>query len=95
MATRGTRLVYANRWLRLREDTIVRAGGAVGIYSVLEKRDFAIVIPMHDDETMTLLQGLTVHRLSREEFERRARRGEITDCASIAAYGLLLLREPC
>jgi 8-oxo-dGTP pyrophosphatase MutT (NUDIX family) len=172
--TTGSRLVYANRWLRLREDAIVRGDGASGLYSVVEKRDFAIVIPLHEDRTMTLVEqyrypigmrrmefpqgsshrplggaelaaaelaeetglrarelrmlgrlhhapgystqgclvfaatgltqgeqrldpeehGLTVHRISRAEFERRVRRGEITDCASIAAYGLLHLAEP-
>lgn len=40
---RDTRVVYENRWMRLREDRIVRADGQEGIYSVVEKPDFAIV----------------------------------------------------
>ena len=39
----GSRLVYENRWIRLREDAIVRADGAPGIYSVVERADFAAI----------------------------------------------------
>jgi hypothetical protein len=35
--TTGTRLVYENRWTRVREDTIRRRDGSTGIYGVLEK----------------------------------------------------------
>jgi 8-oxo-dGTP pyrophosphatase MutT (NUDIX family) len=51
----SSRLVYENRWLRLREDEIERADGSPGIYSVVEKRDFAVVIP-RDDHGLWLVE---------------------------------------
>ena len=39
--TTSTRLVYENRWMRVREDTIRRRDGSTGIYGVVEKLDFA------------------------------------------------------
>ena len=37
--TLGTRIVYENRWMRLREDAIRRRDGSEGIYTVVEKPD--------------------------------------------------------
>jgi ADP-ribose pyrophosphatase len=47
--TTSTREVFANGWLRLREDGIEYADGTRGTYTVVEKRDFALVIPAADD----------------------------------------------
>jgi ADP-ribose pyrophosphatase len=44
-----SRVVYRNRWLTLREDQIERPDGSPGMYAVIEKPDFALVIPMEDD----------------------------------------------
>jgi 8-oxo-dGTP pyrophosphatase MutT (NUDIX family) len=44
--TRSSREVYANRWMQVREDDIIRADGTPGRYSVVEKPDFALVIPL-------------------------------------------------
>jgi ADP-ribose pyrophosphatase len=44
----STRLVYENRWLRLREDLVRRRDGSEGIYSVLERTDFAVICPVQD-----------------------------------------------
>lgn len=40
--------IYANPWLSLREDQIVRADGSPGIYSVIDKPSGVIVIPRDD-----------------------------------------------
>lgn len=42
---RASREVYANPWLRLREDEIEYADGSTGRYAVVEKRDFVTVLP--------------------------------------------------
>ena len=47
--TTGTRLVYENRWMRVREDTIRRRDGSIGIYGVVEKTDFVVIVPVEDD----------------------------------------------
>ena len=41
----GTSTVYKNAWMTVREDRVVRADGTVGIYGVVDKPDFALVIP--------------------------------------------------
>jgi 8-oxo-dGDP phosphatase len=37
--------VYADPWIRLRRDEIERRGGTRGTYAVVERKDFALVIP--------------------------------------------------
>ena len=44
-----SREIYRNPWLRLREDQIERSNGAHGIYSVVEKDDCAVIIPIQED----------------------------------------------
>jgi 8-oxo-dGTP pyrophosphatase MutT (NUDIX family) len=44
--TLSTREVYRNPWLSLREDQILRSNGQQGIYSVVDKEDCAVIIPL-------------------------------------------------
>jgi hypothetical protein len=46
---RASQVVYENRWLRLREDDVDYADGTSGVYSVVERRDFAVVVPVERD----------------------------------------------
>lgn len=41
----STRMVYANPWMSVREDRVERLDGSRGIYSVVERADFAVVVP--------------------------------------------------
>ena len=54
--TIGTRLVYENRWMRVREDAIRRRDGSSGIFSVVEKPDFVVIVPLADDGRLHLVQ---------------------------------------
>ena len=47
--TLDSKVVYENKWLRLREDRIRRSSGNEGIYGVVEKPDFAIILPIEGD----------------------------------------------
>jgi len=47
--TLSSREVYRNPWLRLREDQIERSNGVQGIYSVVDKDDCAIILPIQGD----------------------------------------------
>jgi 8-oxo-dGTP pyrophosphatase MutT (NUDIX family) len=47
--TTSSREVYRNPWLRVREDAVERADGSPGIYSVIEKPDFTLVLPAERD----------------------------------------------
>lgn len=44
-----SRIVYENPWMQLREDVIQRPDGSRGIYSYVEKPDFALIIPVEQD----------------------------------------------
>ena len=48
ITTLSSREVYRNRWMRVREDEILRDNGAKGIYSVVEKHDGAIILPIEN-----------------------------------------------
>jgi ADP-ribose pyrophosphatase len=52
--TLGSRTVYSNRWLTLREDRIRLADGSESIYGVVEKPPFALVVPW-DGERLHLV----------------------------------------
>jgi len=49
-------VIYQNKWMTLREDRIRRSSGAEGIYSVVEKPDFSIIIPVEDDHIYVVEQ---------------------------------------
>jgi len=40
--------VYRNAWMTVREDTVRRQDGTTGIYGVVDKPDFALVLPRHE-----------------------------------------------
>ena len=54
--TIGTHIVYENRWMRVREDAIRRRDGSTGIYGVVEKPDFVVIVPVDDDGSLHLVQ---------------------------------------
>jgi 8-oxo-dGTP pyrophosphatase MutT (NUDIX family) len=49
MRTTSTRVAYENRWMTVREDEVVHADGSPGLFGVVEKEDFSIVVPAHND----------------------------------------------
>jgi 8-oxo-dGTP pyrophosphatase MutT (NUDIX family) len=44
----STRVVYENRWMRLREDEVERADGSPGMYAYVQKARSAIVVAIED-----------------------------------------------
>ncbi|AHH22296.1 NUDIX domain-containing protein [Nocardia nova SH22a] len=49
MKTLASRIVYSNPWIEVREDRIRRADGSTGIYGVVHRADFAVVVPLDGD----------------------------------------------
>ena len=47
--TTSSREVYRNPWLRVREDTFTRDDGSAGLYGVVEKPAFGLVLPAERD----------------------------------------------
>lgn len=56
METTATRIVYENRWMRVREDAIRRRDGSSGIFGVVEKPDFVVIVPVEDDGRLHLVE---------------------------------------
>lgn len=53
--TLSSRIAYENRWTRVREDKITHADGSPGLYGVVERSDFVVVVPWHDGR-LTLVE---------------------------------------
>ena len=48
--TVSSKLVYQNPWTKVREDVVERADGSRGLYGVIDKIDFTLVIPRQGDD---------------------------------------------
>jgi 8-oxo-dGTP pyrophosphatase MutT (NUDIX family) len=67
--TVSTREAYANPWIRVREDHVIKPTGGPGIYGVVEYKNIAVgVIPV-DDEGFTWLVGQWRYCHERYEWE--------------------------
>jgi len=56
ITTLSTREIYRNKWLRLREDEIMRSNGQKGIYGVIDKDPCAVILPIEDDRVWLVEQ---------------------------------------
>jgi 8-oxo-dGTP pyrophosphatase MutT (NUDIX family) len=56
ITTLSSREVYRNRWMRVREDEILRSNGKKGVYGVVEKHDCAIIIPIDNGQVWLVEQ---------------------------------------
>ncbi len=54
--TVSSREVYRNAWMSIREDEVVLQDGTSGLYGVVDKPDFALVIPREDDGSLWLVE---------------------------------------
>jgi len=43
-----SRIVYRNKWMSVREDRILRPSGNEGIFGVVDKSDFVVIVPVQD-----------------------------------------------
>ena len=55
IVTLSSRVAYENRWTRVREDVIRRPDGSDGLYGVVERSDFVVVVPLGDGR-LTLVE---------------------------------------
>jgi len=53
--TLGSRTIYRNPWLTLREDRVIRPDGAEGIYSVVEMRPSCGIVAINEDNQIALV----------------------------------------
>jgi ADP-ribose pyrophosphatase len=43
-----SKIVYQNRWMRVREDKVRRQSGSEGLFGIVEKPDFVVIIPIQE-----------------------------------------------
>lgn len=85
----ATREVYRNSWLTLREDDIRRPDGSLGIYAVIDKPTYALVIAQDRDRFHLVEQFRYPLGLRRWEFPQgTAPHQEHLDPAQLAAREL-------
>lgn len=53
----SSRIAYENKWLRIREDQTLRAGGVRGIYGVVETEDSVVVCAVNEAREVYLIYG--------------------------------------
>ncbi len=53
--TKSSRIVYANPWIRVREDQVLRPDGGPGIYGVVEIRPSIGVVAMNERDQIALV----------------------------------------
>ncbi len=58
MKTLDSRLVYRNAWMEVREDAIRRPDGSEGIYGVVDRPTYALVIALDDHDRLHLVEQL-------------------------------------
>ena len=51
-----SREAYRNRWMRVREDRVRRADGSEGLFGIVEKDDFAVVVAVQDGQVAMVEQ---------------------------------------
>ncbi|GBR11908.1 NUDIX domain-containing protein [Gluconobacter frateurii] len=54
--TVSTRIAYSNPWTAVREDIIIHPNGKKGLYGIVERGEFVVILPMHADGRVTLIQ---------------------------------------
>ncbi|MDR3764625.1 MAG: NUDIX hydrolase [Acidobacteriota bacterium] len=101
--TLSSREVYRNRWMRVREDAILRPDGSQGIYGVVEKPEAAMIIPVQDGRVYMVQQyrytaGARYWEFPQGTWETRPEasaeeiaRGELREETGLAAGRLMLL----
>jgi 8-oxo-dGTP pyrophosphatase MutT (NUDIX family) len=64
----SSRQVYVNPWMVVREDQIRRPDGSDGIFGVIDKPDYALIVPVEDDRLHLVEQFRYPLGLRRWEF---------------------------
>ncbi|MBJ3815999.1 NUDIX hydrolase [Shimwellia pseudoproteus] len=68
--------IYRNPWMTLKEDRVRRADGSEGIYALVEKPDFVVILPVEDGQIYLVEQyryplGKTTLELPQGSWEHR------------------------
>lgn len=82
-----SKTVYQNRWMTVREDTTELPDGTPGLYGVIDKPDFAAILPLHADGTIQLVEQYR-YPVARRMWELPQGRAEAKDAEQQARIEL-------
>jgi 8-oxo-dGTP pyrophosphatase MutT (NUDIX family) len=89
MQTIESRKVYSNAWMTVREDQIRRPDGSQGVYGVVDKPNYALIIPIDGDRLHMVEQFRYPLGLRRWEFPQGTAPGLVeSDPLDLAAREL-------
>ena len=103
MHTLSSRIVYQNRWMTVREDTVRRDDDSEGIFGVVEKPEAAMIIPVENGRVHLVQQfkyaaGARFWEFPQGTWERAANysiedlaRGELREETGLVARELIFL----
>jgi len=89
----ATKTVYANAWMTVREDVVTRPDGTTGVYGVVDKPDFALVIPRENGGVWLVEQYRYPIGRRAWEFPQGSWAGEARAGADQPSLALAELRE--
>jgi ADP-ribose pyrophosphatase len=84
ITTLSTREVYRNRWMRVREDQILRSNGQQGIYGVVDKDECAIILPIDQGRVWLVEQFRYTIQQRALELPQGGWEREVTDAEELA-----------
>ena len=82
--TLSSKLVYENKWMRVKEEAVLRQNGFQGIYGIIEKPDFAVIVPIEHDSVHLVEQYRYPVKARYWEFPQGAREGEAIEPVDLA-----------
>lgn len=102
ITTLSSREIYRNKWMRLREDEILRSNGEKGIYGVVDKDPAAVILPIHNGKVWLVEQfRYTIQERALElpqggwemevEHPEELARGELREETGLDAQEMILL----
>lgn len=67
--TLGSRIVYENPWIRVREDSVINPGGKEGVYGVIESKSESVYVVPLDNEGNTYIVNQFRYTLQKNMWE--------------------------
>src|SRR5205823_5226052 len=86
----GSREIYRNQWMRLREDQVIRPGGKPGVYGVIEFAPAVGIVALDRDEHVHLVGQ---HRYAVDVYSWEVPAGAACDGEDLLAAAQRELRE--
>lgn len=86
--TLSSKIVYQNKWMKVREDEVIMPSGEKGIYGIVEKSPFVLIIPFVENKIALVKQYRYPVQSESWEFPEGLKDGEVENLKEAAAREL-------